>query len=283
MSITSAEEQQKAALAPKEILGITLTPRPASEFYAEQAVNRGKEEIAKGHYWDAQQSFQEALHSDPRDPYQARMLLALTCLYEGRVDQAIEVLECDLLASGQPESVSLVLYLWGHLCQCATRADFLARVQTWFPSESGRDPLDSLEEMGTALPESSTMELYLLLLLFVREHYRQCLQDLVELRETWTGPYPWLLTFWEALSRAFLEEEEQASGVLQKAIEEGIPHALLLPLRWLKEKHCRPAFFDEAIRPLFVQYRLPYRESWGQKDRKKNRQAHTTSQSGGIQ
>lgn len=78
-----------------------ITTRRASEFYAEEAVSRGKEELAQGHYWMAQRSFQEALRTEARDSWQARALLAISYLHQGSFEQAGDALERDLFVSEQ--------------------------------------------------------------------------------------------------------------------------------------------------------------------------------------
>ncbi len=270
VTLLDTSQQKQAAGVSEEILGVSITTRPAAEFFYEEAVSRGKEELARGHHWPAQRSFQEALRSDPRGPGGAHVLLALSFLHGGSLDQAMDALERDLFAQEQIICSSLVLYLWCRMCQCATGKDYLEKERTWLPLEAERDPIETLEEIGGALVSQEEAAVYSAMLQYARERYQQCLDELDAARKTWTGTFPWMLTFWEALSLASLEEDERALRGVRCAIEEGMPHVLLLPLRWLKEKCRRPYFFDEFIRPLFVEYRLPHRASWGQKERKKS-------------
>ena len=68
------------------------------------------------------------------------------------------------------------------------------------------------------------------------------------------APEQWDPPFWLAMVLAYRNLKEQADQALQRALDLGLPVALLLPLYWLEND--APDFFQDYALPVLQRHQL---------------------------
>jgi tetratricopeptide (TPR) repeat protein len=63
----------------------------------------------------------------------------------------------------------------------------------------------------------------------------------------------WKAYFWKGVACAFLEQDEEAITVIEKALDSELPPILLAPLRWFEQE--RPDFYEKHVVPLLAKHK----------------------------
>lgn len=166
------------------------------------------------------------------------------------------------------------MYLWCQMGESSTLADYLEHERKLLALTPDDDLLMAFLEIGNQLEGAAESLLYHAVLAYLHGEPQDCLDSLASVQRSQASIPSWMVMFWQVMAYTALEMDSEAQAALGAALAEGVPPILLLPLRWFKQT--RPDFFDVAFRPSFLVHHLPYRESWGYKERKKVSKSRVT-------
>jgi tetratricopeptide (TPR) repeat protein len=84
---------------------------------------------------------------------------------------------------------------------------------------------------------------------------RQLKEALAELEQALLlYPNRWDASFWEGMTSAFLEQDEEAIAAIEKALALEMPPILLKPLSWFEQE--RPELYEKFVKPLLATYEV---------------------------
>jgi tetratricopeptide (TPR) repeat protein len=106
-----------------------------------------------------------------------------------------------------------------------------------------------LERIAAADPRHSIAYVCQGVALWLQGHAEQALVEIQ--KESALRPTTWDAFFWQGMIQGSLGRRE-ATQMVERALELGMPPALLIPLRWLA--HDQPAFYAQYILPLVTRY-----------------------------
>jgi tetratricopeptide (TPR) repeat protein len=86
--------------------------------------------------------------------------------------------------------------------------------------------------------------------LLLRECFEEAIAELDQ-AISWEAEL-WDAYFWKGMACASLQRDEEAMAAIDKALEKGLPPALLAPLSWFKQE--RPEFYETYAAPLLARY-----------------------------
>ena len=223
---------------------------------SERLIGEGKVALLKKAYWLAQESFEEALEYDPEGRTSGRIWYALSCLWTGDLEEAAALFE-EVADEGDitgPGALARILAEWSDMCRYPSRQAYLDWLRELYECESEEEFLELLDPFEYDVERGGTeAALRTGLLCAVRGDFEACLRVLEGVDVTGHPFSPWVRSFWQAMAHASRGEEEQAAGLLHKALAEGMPPLLLGPLRWLKQGDGDPAsWFARIAQPLLV-------------------------------
>ncbi|HJT59455.1 MAG TPA: hypothetical protein VJ761_23300 [Ktedonobacteraceae bacterium] len=230
----------------------------------------------------AEEYFRTTLDLDDLCLTDARQYLALTLLWQGKLEEATEHFELDLEDRGV--RLSGFFALWCILCNYEDPQAFVAdmrnyytqlgwldadgqpRDDDWDEEEEGmktlhtpllrRDVLSVLKENFDADcvedPATPGDRLLPALVSYLRQDFRRVLALLYGNTD---GLFGWAAAFWMAMACLELGRDADAQKFLEH-IEPSplLPPALLAPLRWTQARH--PAFFTTYVQPLLQRCHL---------------------------
>ncbi len=115
------------------------------------------------------------------------------------------------------------------------------------------DPLVSerLEAIATVDLENYTAHICQGIALLLRRNLREALAELEQALLP-TRHEEWKAHFWKGMISAFLGQDEEAIGAIEKALDLELPPILLAPLRWFEQE--RPDFYAKDLMPLLTKH-----------------------------
>lgn len=207
----------------------------------------------------AEEHFLTAAQFDWQPESKARYFLALTLLFQRRLEEAIYQfsLDCDL----RKDPVSLFLFYWGYFCQYPNLREAMETIDcSAYEREIFRLLSDPASRGPHITDRGPAAGLLYGLLQYLKRDY-QASYDLLGHDTYATDFFPfWAVTFWMAMASLERGEEGNAQGLLDQSLSVAhpvfmqMPPVLLSPLRWFEQSH--PAFFASFIRPLLASYHL---------------------------
>jgi tetratricopeptide (TPR) repeat protein len=225
---------------------------------SERLIREGRVALLKKAYWLAQERFEEALEYDPAGRTQGRIWYALSCLWTGDSEEAIEVFE-EVAEEGEGEgTLARILAEWGIMCRYPGRQGYWDWLRELFGLESEEEVLEHLTPFEIDIERGGGEgALHAGLLYASQGDYEACLQVLEGVDVTRHPFSPWVRSFWQALASASRGAEEQATGLLYNALAHGLPPLLLGPLRWLKQDKVDPvSWFARIAEPLLIAHEV---------------------------
>lgn len=231
---------------------------------SERLILEGRCALLKKVYWKAQECFEEALDFDPVGRTCARFWYALSCLWTGDLDEAVECFE-EVADEGDiegPGAVARILAEWSVMCRYPSRQAYWDWLRELYGCESEEELLEMLEpfeEDAELCGAEGTLHAGLLYV--VQGDCEACLRALASTDATGHAFSPWIRSFWQAMAEASRGEEEPAAELLRAALTLGMPPLLMGPLRWLKPADADPtSWFTRVAQPLFVAHDHLYDE-----------------------
>lgn len=135
-----------------------------------------------------------------------------------------------------------------HSIACGWHREWLRLCQE-NPDGASVDTLKKLSEMASEHKLISVCEG---VALWINGTNNEALQEFD--RSIQFEPVQWDAPFWKGMAFASLGRDEEARANIQSALAQGMPTALLSPLRWLEKDH--PEFFREFALPLLTNTKI---------------------------
>jgi len=112
--------------------------------------------------------------------------------------------------------------------------------------------IERLEKIAATDPEQYEAYVCRGVAMWLREDVEKAIAELE--RAIKRASAAWNPYFWKGIVCAALEQDEEATAMIEKSLELELPPVLLAPLRWLEQD--RPAFYQKFVRHLLVRYEL---------------------------
>ncbi len=176
-------------------------------------------------YEGAIQDYSRALELGPQDAW-THLERGLAYLWLKDIERA----QADFMRSWELDPTNIRaswLAEWTSMCQVEPRAEFAER----------------LERIAAVEPRSSLAHVCRGVALGLRGNFVQALAELE--RAISLEAQEWDAYFWKGMVHAALKQDEDAIAAIKKALNLGLPPALLAPLRWLGP--ARQDFYERAI------------------------------------